>query len=77
MCKFQLIATKKNMKKWQTTHDVYNKDGNQTVPPHNLMPVFNQPGMFYSFWHANSWLQNISLIVFNNFCENLLKSLIC
>ena len=35
----------------------------------------------YSFWHANSWLQNISLIVFNHFrppyqvvtSENLLK----
>ena len=55
------------MKKWQTPKDVYNKDADQTVLPHNLMPVFIQPGMFYSFWHANSWLQNISLIVFNHF----------
>ena len=66
MCKFQFI-TNKNMKKWQTPQDVYNKDADQTVPPHNLMPFFIQPGMFYSFWHANSWLQNISLIVFNHF----------
>ena len=36
------------MKKWQTPQDVYNKDADQTVPPHNLMPVFIQPGMFYS-----------------------------
>ena len=37
------------MKKGQTPQDVYNKDADQTVPPHNLMPVFIQPGMFYSF----------------------------
>ena len=55
------------MKKCQTFPDVYNKDADQTVPPHNLMPVFIQPGMFYSFWHANSGLQNISLIVSNQF----------
>ena len=55
------------MNKWQTPQDVYNKDADQTVRPHNLMHVFIQPGMFYSFWHANSWLQNISLIVFNHF----------
>ena len=66
MCKFQLITTIKTWKKWQTPQDVYNKDADQTVPPHNPMPVFIQPGMFYLFWHANSWLQNISLIVFNH-----------
>ena len=55
------------MKKWQTPQDVYNKDADQNVLPLNLMPVFIQPGMFYSFWHANSWLQNISLIVFNKY----------
>ena len=55
------------MKKWQTPQDVYNKDADQTVPTHNLMPAFIQPGMFYSFWDANSWLQNTSLIVFNHF----------
>ena len=48
MCKFQLISTNKNMKNWQTPQDVHNKDADQTVPPHNLMPVFIQPGMFYS-----------------------------
>ena len=47
-----LITTNKNMKKGQTPQDVYNKDEDQTVPPHNLMPVFIQPGMFYSFWRA-------------------------
>ena len=57
----------KNMKKGQTPQDVNKKDADQTVPPHNLMPVFIQPGMFYSFWHAVSWLYNISLIVFNHF----------
>ena len=36
-------------KKGQTPQDVYNKDADQTVPLHNLMPVFIQPGMFYSF----------------------------
>ena len=55
------------MKKWQTPQDVNNQDADQTLPPHNLMPVFIQPGMFYSFWHVKSWLQNISLIVFNHF----------
>ena len=40
---------KKNMKKGQTSKDVYNKDADQTVPQHNLMPVVIQPGMFYSF----------------------------
>ena len=49
------------MKKWKTLQDVHNKDTDQIVQPHNLMPVFIQPGMFYSFWPANSWLQNISL----------------
>ena len=34
------------MKKLQTPQDVNNKDAYQTVPPHNLMPVFIQPGMF-------------------------------
>ena len=38
--KFQLIATNKNMKKWQTPQEVYNKDVDQTVPPHNLIPAF-------------------------------------
>ena len=84
MCKFQWITTNKTWKKWQTPQDFYRKDADQTVPPHNPMPFFIQPGMFYSFWHANSWLQNISLIVFNHFrppylvvtSENLLKSLI-
>ena len=61
------------MKKWQTPQDVYNKDADQTVPPHNPMPVFIQPGMFYSFWHVNSWLQNISLIVFKSFSVALQK----
>ena len=42
MCKFQLTSTSKNMKKWQTAQDVYIKDADQTVPPHNLMPVFIQ-----------------------------------
>ena len=55
------------MKKWQTPQGVYSKDEDQTVPPHNLMPVFIQPGRFCSFWHANSWLQNILLIVFIHF----------
>ena len=45
MCKFQLITMNKKNEK-QTPHDVYNKDADQTVPPHNLMPVFIQ---FYSF----------------------------
>ena len=136
MCKFQLITTNKNMKKWLTPQDVYNKDADQTVLLHNRMPVFIQPahgggplsparktafkcrfagrpivarlknlcsqrlwldctiwcpilsiqhtvsdhyrpesemafnwtpGMFYSFWHANSSLQNISLNVLINF----------
>ena len=40
------------MKKGQTSKDVYNKDADQTVLPHNLMPVVIQPGMFYSFWRA-------------------------
>ena len=83
MCKYQLITTNKNIKK-QQLQDVYNKNADQTIPQHNLMPVFTQPGMFYSFWDANSWLQNISLVVFNQFrppylvvtSENLLKSLI-
>ena len=35
MCKFQLVTPNKNMKKWQTPQDVYNKDADQTVPPHN------------------------------------------
>ena len=48
MCKFQLISTNKNMKKWQTPQDVYYKDADQTVPPHNLMPTFIRPGRFYS-----------------------------
>ena len=72
------------MRKLQTPQDVYSKDADQTVPPHNLMPVFIQPGMFYSLYHGNSWLQNISIIVLNHFrppykvvtSENLLKSLI-
>ena len=38
MLKFQLITTNKNMKKRQTPQDVYNKDADQTVQPHNLMP---------------------------------------
>ena len=37
------------MKKKQVPQDVYNTDADQTVPPHNLMPVFIQPGKFYSF----------------------------
>ena len=37
------------MKKRETPQDVYNKDADQTVPPHNPMLVFIQPGMFYSF----------------------------
>ena len=67
LCKFKLISTNKNMKKWQTPQYVYKIDADQTVPPHNPMPVFIHTGMLYSFWHANSWLQNISLIVFNRF----------
>ena len=49
MCMFQSITTNKNMKKWQTPQDVYNKGADQTVLPLNLMPIFIQPGMFYSF----------------------------
>ena len=49
MYKFQQTPTNKNMKKWQTPQDVYNKDADQTVPPLNPMPVFIQPGVFYSF----------------------------
>ena len=44
-----LINNNKNLKKIQTPQDVYNKDADQTVPPHNLMPVFIQPGMFTHF----------------------------
>ena len=36
-------------KKRPTPQDVYNKDADQTVLPHNLMPILIQPGMFYSF----------------------------
>ena len=49
MCKFLLITTSKNMKKCQIPQDVYKKDADQTVPPNNLMSVFIQPGMLYSF----------------------------
>ena len=49
MCKFQLITMNKKHEKMITPQDVYNKDADQTVLPHNPMPVFIQPGMFYSF----------------------------
>ena len=42
MCKFQLMITNKNMKSWQNPQIVYNKDTDQTVPPHNRMPIFIQ-----------------------------------
>ena len=35
---------------------ICNKNADQTVLPHNLMPVFFQPGMFYSFRHAKFFI---------------------
>ena len=39
----QLITMNKNMKNMTNSLDVYNKDADQTVQLHNLMPVLIQP----------------------------------
>ena len=57
MCKFQLTTTNKNMKKWETPQDVYNKVVNQTVPPHYLMPrVFPSKKFSGVIVTPGSWL---------------------